>query len=134
MRQRGAASAGPVEDGRRPMGLGPACGRADVDPELEAIFGLEPGAIKCYADFRDRVDPDDIEKVEAERDAAIRRRDQFNLEFRIIRSDGKVRWILAMGAHSTTATGEPIRILGNKIDITERKEAEIALAERDTPT
>src|SRR5262249_12161256 len=30
------------------------------------------------------------------------------------------------------ATGEPIRILGNNIDVTERKEAEIALAERNT--
>ena len=36
------------------------------------------------------------------------------------------------GAFYDAATGEPIRILGNKIDITERKEAEIALAERDT--
>jgi len=99
--------------------------------ELEAIYGLDPGTVKSYADFRDRVDPDDIERVEAERDAAIRRRDQFNLEFRIIRSDGEVRWILAMGgAFYDEATGKPTRVLGNNLDITERKVAEQALTDR----
>src|SRR5262245_17279313 len=107
-------------------------GRLTWTPELEAIFGLEPGTVKTYADFRDRVDPEDIERVEAERDAAIRLRDQFNLEFRIIRSDGKVRWIQEMGgAFYDEATGKPTRVLGNNLDITERKVAEQALTDRN---
>jgi PAS domain S-box-containing protein len=102
-------------------------------PELEAIFGLEPGTVKTYADFRSRVHPDDIERVEAERDAAIRRREPFNLEFRIIRSDTEIRWILAMGgAFYDEVTGAPTRILGNNLDITERKLAELGLSERNT--
>jgi PAS domain S-box-containing protein len=106
-------------------------GRVTWTPELEAIFGLEPGSVKCYADFRDRVHPEDIARMEVERDAAVRRRETFNLEFRIIHSDGQVRWILARGgAFYDEASGEPTRILGNKIDITERKQAELALAER----
>jgi PAS domain S-box-containing protein len=100
-------------------------GEVTWTPELAAIFGVEPGTVKSYADFRDRVHPDDIERVEADRDAAIRRRDQLNLEFRIIRSDGEVRWILAMGgALYDEATGKPTRVLGNNLDITERKLAE----------
>ena len=100
-------------------------GKLTWTPELEAIFGFESGTVKAYADFRGRVHPDDIERVETERDAAIRRRDQFNLEFRIVRSDGKVRWILAMGgAVYNEATGKPTRVLGNNLDITERKLAE----------
>src|SRR5262249_26574174 len=82
-------------------------GKVTWTPELEAIFGLEPGTVKGYSDFRDRVHPGDIERVEAERDAAIRRRDPFTVEFRIIRSDGKVRWILSMGgAFYDEPTGE----------------------------
>ena len=99
-------------------------GKLTWTPELEALFGLAPGTIKSYADFRARVHPDDIERIEAERDAAVRRREKFALEFRIIRSDGQVRWILAAGGAFFDATGEPTRILGNNADITERKEAD----------
>src|SRR5262249_19853612 len=101
-------------------------------PELEAIFGLEPASVKCYADFRNRVHPEDIEAAESSRDAAVRRRETFKREYRIIRPDGQVRWILSMGgAFYDEATGEPIRILGNNADITERKHAELILAERN---
>jgi PAS domain S-box-containing protein len=101
-------------------------------PELEAIFGLEPGSVRSYADFRGRVHPDDIEAVENGRDAAVRRRETIKLEFRIIRSDGDVRWILATGgALYDEASGEPTRILGNNVDITEHKHAELALTERN---
>ena len=63
----------------------------------------------------------------------MRRRETFNLEFRIIRSDGQVRWVLATGgAFYDKATGEPTRILGNNVDITDRKRAERAMAERNT--
>ena len=40
--------------------------------ELEALVGLEPGAVRRYADFRSRVHPDDIAMVEAKGEAAVR--------------------------------------------------------------
>ena len=100
-------------------------GRVTWTPELEAIFGLEPGTVNCYSDFRERAHPDDIEAFEAQRDAAVRGRRPFNVELRIIRTDGQVRWMSAKGgAVYDEATGEPVRILGNFADITERKAAE----------
>jgi PAS domain-containing protein len=49
-----------------------------------------------------------------------------------IRSDGEVRWLLSSGgAFYDQATGEPVRVLGNSVDITGRKLAELALAERN---
>jgi PAS domain S-box-containing protein len=94
-------------------------------PELEEIYGLKPGSLKVYSDFRDRVHPDDIENLEAQRDAAIRKRERFLHEFRVIRPSGEMRWVLAGGGvvHDQI-TGEPIRVLGNNVDITERKRAE----------
>jgi PAS domain S-box-containing protein len=107
-------------------------GKLTCTSELEALFGLEPGTIKSYADFRDRVHPEDIETMEARRAAAVRRRETFGNEFRVIRPDGQVRWLLSLGgAFYDETTGEPIRILGNNADITERKQAELALAERN---
>jgi len=100
--------------------------------ELAAIYGVEPGNMKCYADFRARVHPEDIEGMRANQQAAMQRGETFRNEFRIIRPDGKVRWLLSMGgAVYDAATGKATRILGNNIDITERKETEIALAERN---
>jgi PAS domain S-box-containing protein len=107
-------------------------GKVTCTPQLETIFGVHQGTVKGYSDFRDRVHTDDIEAVEAQRDAAVRRKQTFNLEFRIIRPDGQVRWILASGgALYDEATGEPTRILGNNVDITERKLAELSLADRN---
>jgi PAS domain S-box-containing protein len=100
-------------------------GKVTWTPELAAIYGLEPGSVKSYADFLNRVHPEDIKAIQAKREAAVRRGEAFRNEFRIIRSDGQVRWILAAGgALYDEATGEPTRILGNNVDITERKRAE----------
>jgi len=101
-------------------------------PELAAIYGVEPAYMKCYADFRDRIHPDDVGLMRANQEAAVQRGDTFRNEFRIIRPDGQVRWLLSMGgAVYDAVTGKPTRILGNNVDITERKVAEIALAERN---
>jgi PAS domain S-box-containing protein len=101
-------------------------------PELETLFGLEPGTVKRYADFYRRVHPEDIAAVEARREAALRCREVYTVEYRIIRPNGQIRWITATGGalHDET-TGEPTRILGNNADITERKQAELTLAERN---
>jgi PAS domain S-box-containing protein len=110
----------------------PRTGKLTWSPELEALFGLEPGTAKSYADFRAKVHPDDIAAFEAERDAAVRRRETYKIEYRVIRPDGEIRWMLATGgAFYDEVTGEPTRLVGNNADITERKQAELALAERN---
>src|SRR5262245_2687993 len=69
-------------------------------PQLEAIFGLEPGSVKVHADFRERVHPDDLEAMEARRSAAVRRHETFHLQYRIFRSDGQILWIFVVGGAS----------------------------------
>jgi PAS domain S-box-containing protein len=100
-------------------------GALSWSPELGEIYGLEANSVRTYSDFRDRVHPDDIESLEASRDDAIRKRERYLLDFRIILPSGEVRWISTTGSASyDQITGEPIRVLGNNIDITERKRAE----------
>ena len=48
-------------------------------PQLEVLFGLEPGSVKSYADFCDRVHPEDIEGLEARRIAALQRREIYDV-------------------------------------------------------
>jgi PAS domain S-box-containing protein len=106
-------------------------GRGTWSPELCQIYGMEAGAAQCYEDFSSRVHPDDLAAMESQRDAAIRNRTQFDLEFRIVRPSGEVRWISARGRGYYDETGNVVRMVGNNIDITERVLAKEALRERE---
>jgi PAS domain S-box-containing protein len=100
-------------------------------PELEAIYGLQATGLRSFADFRKRVHPDDIHEVLARRDAAIGARTTFQLEYRIIRPDGQIRWLMSVGgAVYDKVTGEPTRLMGSIVDITETKANEVQ-AERN---
>ncbi|MCC6465762.1 MAG: PAS domain S-box protein [Planctomycetes bacterium] len=57
--------------------------------------------------------------------------EQLEVEFRIVRPDGQIRWILNSGALHHGRPGEAVRAAGIARDITARKEAELALAERE---
>ena len=95
-------------------------------PEHEAIFGLDAASVRSYSEFFDRVHPEDVEVVRARREAAVKAHRTFQLEFRVIRPNGEIRWVMAVGAAVYDKnTGEPIRIMGNSIDVTERKATEV---------
>lgn len=96
-------------------------------PELEMLYGLEPGSVVSYEDFRRRVHPDDLAEAEAVRDAAIQTHKQFDCEFRMIHPSGEIRWVRALGRAFYDDAGQPIRVIGNNIDITQKKLAEEAL-------
>src|SRR5262249_50094226 len=100
-------------------------------PELLEIYGLEPGTKRTHEDFRSRVHPDDLAAMESERDAAIRKRTPFDLEFRIVRPSGEIRWLSARGRGYCDGDGRVVRVVAINIDITERVKAKEALRERE---
>ncbi len=60
---------------------------------------------------------------------AIVRREPFEVEYRLRRFDGVLRWVLDKGAPNFLPNGEFIGYIGSTIDITDRKEAEEKLRE-----
>lgn len=99
---------------------------------LEAMFGLEPGAFDgSFAMFTRFLHPDDHDRVLATVDQAIATGEDYNTEFRVVCPDGTVRWALSQGKVFYDQNGQPVRMVGNDIDITERKQAEIALRESE---
>ena len=96
-------------------------------PELERLYELEPGTVQKYDNFRRCVHCDKINTVEAASDDAIRKHQPFDLEFRIVCPSGEFRWMVARGKAIYHNTGEPARVLGNHVDITDRKQTEEAL-------
>ena len=92
--------------------------------EQEIVYGVPASAVRKYRDWRRLVHPDDLPRVETERDEAIRRREPFELEYRILRPSGEIRWLASKGQGWYEEAGELIRVLGVNIDITERKRIE----------
>jgi PAS domain S-box-containing protein len=105
--------------------------RLTWSPELCDIYGVEAGTARTYEDFSSRVHPDDLAAVESVRNTGIRSHKQFSFEFRIIRPSGEIRWISAKGQGYYDESGRVVRVVGNNIDITERKRLELALRERE---
>src|SRR5262249_32641153 len=94
----------------------------------EQLYGLPPGAFQGrYENWRQTVHPDDVGAAEAVLARAIADNQPWEMEFRIIRPDGGIRWIAAKGKLFADAEGRPVRMLGVNLDVTERKRVEEAL-------
>ena len=99
-------------------------GHLEWDDGPYRIFGVDP------ADFEPTVErieammhPDDREKHAL---AAIvgAGGSRFQVEFRIVRPNGEVRWCYGAGIITRDADGKPVRMNGVTVDITDRKRAE----------
>lgn len=77
------------------------------------------------------VHPDDMQSAEIMRHQHLRgEKKYYDAQFRQRHKNGEWRWINARGKLvEWTPTGEPLRMSGTHMDITEQKEAELALSE-----
>jgi PAS domain S-box-containing protein len=97
----------------------------------EKLYGLVPGSFGGrHKDWAQRVHPDDIAAVEGAIRHAVETKSPLNLEFRIVRPDGEMRWLASQARVFMDEQGNPRRLLGVNIDITERKRGQQALAEQ----
>lgn len=82
-----------------------------------------------YDEWKCRVHPDDLPLIiQRLRTHLADARTPYEAEYRMRHKDGSWRWIMARGEVTHNAVGQPIRMLGSHIDITDRKLAEQALA------
>jgi len=110
-----------------------ATGHLHWSPQIFRLLGRDPAEAR-EPDHRDLwgrvVYPDDRRAVAQAIRETSRSQGPFALEFRIVRADGEIRWIDARGSVVADAYGNPRRMIGVNIDITERKQAEAALEQR----
>ncbi len=97
-------------------------------PELEAVYGLPPGGFGgTQTAFENLVHPDDRAGVIKLVDAAMKSGQPTKGEWRVVWGDRSVHWIAGRWQVFRDASGEPSKMIGVNIDITERKRAEEAL-------
>jgi len=107
--------------------------RTGVDiwtPETEALYGLPPGGFGgTLTAFENLIHPDDRERVIELTHELMRTGQPAEGEWRVVWPDGSVHWIAGRGQVFMDESGEPSRMLGVNMDITERKLADEALLE-----
>jgi PAS domain S-box-containing protein len=98
-------------------------------PRTCAIYGV-PHCDVIPADLRfGLVHPDDAERYRREVDEAALAGRPFSIEYRIVRPDGGVRWVVLRGSVALDSGGTPVRATGIALDVTERREVEERLRE-----
>ena len=91
------------------------------------ILGLQPQDSITLSRAFELIHPDDRARVNQERNEAVRTGQHFEVEFRMVRPDGQLRYIHSQGDVIRDEQGRPRRTFGIAQDITERKQAEAAL-------
>lgn len=93
------------------------------------IFGYPKGnRFKVqFRHFADRIHPDDRDRIQSQLEEAKQNRTSYSNESRLLLPDGTIRWVMGAGKFYYSANDSPIRMLGTVVDITDRKNAEMAL-------
>lgn len=100
-------------------------GEVKWSPGLEAIHGYAPGGFPgTFEAFRNEIHPDDRERVLEAIGATVEQRRDHQVEYRIVRADGSVRWVEGRGQLFCDPQGRPQRIVGVCQDVTDRRHAE----------
>lgn len=101
--------------------------------EVYRIFGLQPQEFGAtYEAFLEAVHPEDRSAVEAAYSGSLREgRDTYEIEHRVVRKSGEIRHVHEKCEHFRDDAGRIIRSVGMVHDVTERKQAEVALRESE---
>ena len=107
----------------------PASGMVSHDARYSAIYGLDARERRHVDEVSALLHPEDAPRLWAAIEAAIQpgRPRPYDVQYRITRPDGAVRWLEARGIASFEGEGESARVssfVGTVADVTERRIAE----------
>jgi len=100
--------------------------------KAHAHLGMAPDETSgSLEEFWDRVHEDDSKHLQHALKAARDKHKEFTEDFRVVWQDGTTHWLRSRGRYYYAENGEPERMLGISIDITQSKQAEQALRESE---
>jgi PAS domain S-box-containing protein len=100
------------------------------DASLSRIAGFEPAeAVRRASDAYEIIHRDDRERARAAWDRFMASGGTYDIDLRIVRPDGEVRWVRDRGRLVAGPDGQPAYATGAVVDITDRKRAEQSIRE-----
>jgi PAS domain S-box-containing protein len=95
--------------------------------EFYRLFDTTPEGLLSFAQFIERLHPDDRARVQGEVAEALRLDRPYDTDYRVALRDGGFRNVNARGRVFTDGDGKPVRMVGTCLDVTERKRVQEAL-------
>ena len=96
------------------------------------LLGLGPGSCHPTIDLLlEMMHPEDRNRVFEKVSDVVAHGDEYDDEFRIVRQDSQIVWLASKGRVIRAEDGQPVRMIGVNIDITEEKLAADSLRESE---
>jgi len=92
-----------------------------------ALYDIQPDAPLNFQQFMACVYPEDRPRVTDAVQNAVRHGGDYREEYRVVYPDGTTRWLYALGSCRLNGRGQPTRMMGASLDITERRDHETRL-------
>ncbi len=100
-------------------------GTVEWSPALERIHGIEPGSFPgTFEAYRSDIHPEDEGRVLSAIRGTLEGGEEHHIEYRIVRPDGSIRWVEGRGRLLRDRQGQPRRMIGICMDVTDRRRAE----------
>jgi two-component system sensor kinase FixL len=106
-------------------------GRVVCSATCASLFGAPPEALTTLDAFQARVHPDDRAAREAVLAGVIRGGGRYDVDFRVLQSDGTICWLRSRGQVSQDAGGAPALLRGVVFSVDDQKRAEGELRARE---
>src|SRR6267143_380176 len=96
------------------------------------MFGFDPEAgMPSFEVARQRLHPEDRDRVLETFDRAVNERTDFEADHRIVLPDGTIKYVHVIAHPAFNASGNPVEYVGTVMDVTERKQAQEVLQKNE---
>ena len=96
-----------------------------LDENFKRLFGFSPeDTLQYFSDAMSRVHPEDVATVKAAVEAC-QQGASFDMEHRVVLSDGEIRWLYGRARPLMDEHGEMLSMVGACTDVTRRKQSEL---------